>query len=294
MLKAGVAGAGVFGGHHARKYASLAGVRLAAVYDQDRSRAEALAAGLGAEAFDDLAAFLKAVDAVTVATPADSHADVAAAVLAAGRHAYVEKPLAVFRGDATALVETAREKGLTLAVGHQERVVFEAMGLLSAPERPTRIEAVRLGTPSPRNRDVSCVLDLMIHDLDLAIALNGEVAKVEAEGVYDDATAEIGFANGAVARFRASRVAGERSRTMRLDYPGGAVAIDFLAPSFSNQAGFPLDAGFASTPAGQDPLGASVAAFVAAIAGQGRPAVSGAEGARAVDVALRIESALGL
>ena len=294
MLKAGVAGAGVFGGYHARKYAELADVELAAVYDQDLTRAEALAGPLGARAFDRLADFLDAVDAVTVASPADTHAEVAMAALQAGRHAYVEKPLAIFGGDARALVETASAKGLQLAVGHQERVVFEAIGLLSAPERPKTLEAVRLGTPSPRNRDVSCVLDLMIHDLDLALAVGGEAAWVNAAGGYDHVTAEVGFADGMKARFEASRISGGRRRTMKLSYGGGTVAIDFLAPTFANAAGFPLNADFAATPAGQDPLGTSVAAFVAAAQGKGRPAVTGEEGARAVELALKIEAAVGM
>src|SRR4051812_25427717 len=109
-LRAGVAGAGVFGGYHAGKYALTPGVRLAAVYDHHLDHARALAARHGAEGFDDLAAFLAAVDMVTVASPADTHADVALAALNAGRHAYVEKPLAIFGGDARVLADTARDK----------------------------------------------------------------------------------------------------------------------------------------------------------------------------------------
>ena len=122
VLRAGVAGAGVFGRHHAGKYASLPGVRLAAVYDHVFEHAAAVAAGHGAVAFNDYAAFLQAVEAVTIASPADTHADLAQATLEAGRHAYVEKPLSVFGGDARYLVDAAAERGLVLAVGHQERV----------------------------------------------------------------------------------------------------------------------------------------------------------------------------
>jgi predicted dehydrogenase len=286
----------VFGGHHAAKYAAIEGVRLAAVYDHHHDHAQALAARHGAEAFDTLEPFLEAVDAVTVATPADTHGHIAAQALAAGRHAYVEKPLAVFGGDAALLVATAADKRLVLACGHQERVVFEAMGLLGAPERPVRIEAVRRGTPSLRNRDASAVLDLMVHDLDLALALTGAgPAEVTARGGYDDLWAEVDFEGGSSARFAVSRLADGRERTMRLVYPSGEVRIDFLAPSFDNGAGFPLDADFAETAAGRDPLGTSVARFVAAIVGQAeRPAVTGAEGARALELALRIEAAAGL
>ena len=295
VFRAGVAGAGVFGRHHAAKYAALPGVRLAAVYDHVLVHAQACAAPHGAEAFDNYVAFLRTVEAVTVATPADTHADLAGRALDSGRHVYVEKPLAVFGGDAGALVEKARDRGVVLAAGHQERVVFDAMGLFAVGERPLRIESVRRGTPSPRNRDVSCVLDLMIHDLDLGLALAGPAGEVRAEGGYDEAVAEVVFAGGASGRFEVSRVADARLRTMRLVYPSGTVEIDFLKPAFADGAGLGLDPDFAATPAGQDPLGASVAAFVAAAKGEtARPAVTGEEGARAVMLSIRIDDALGL
>jgi predicted dehydrogenase len=296
VIKAGVAGAGVFGGHHARKYATLEGVEIVAVYDHDLHHAERLAKPLHAQAFDDYAAFLQAVDVVTVATPADAHADLAAEALAAGRHAYVEKPLAITAAAAEALVAEARAKGLVLACGHQERVVFAAMGLesLAAPVR--LVEAVRRGTPSERNRDVSCVLDLMIHDLDLAARLaQSPLARVAAEGGFDEVRAAIQFENGVRARFEASRIAETRERTMRLDFDSGRVLVDFLAPSFDDRSDLGLNPGFADTPEGRDPLGASVAGFVAAVAGRApRPVVTGEEGAEALRIALAVEKAAGL
>lgn len=182
VLKAGVVGAGVFGGYHAKKYVELDGVELVAVFDIDLARAQALAEPLGARAFDDMAAFLAAIDVVTVATPAVHHAKAGLAALKAGKPVYSEKPLAVTPADADALVAAAAKAGLSLACGHQERVVFQAMGLLDIPEPPLRLEAVRRGTPSDRNLDVSVVLDLMIHDIDLALALcDGEPVTVEGE-----------------------------------------------------------------------------------------------------------------
>src|SRR5205085_11450745 len=186
----------------------------------------------------------------TIATPADSHAELAARALAAGKAVYVEKPLATTATEADALVRRADERGLVLACGHQERVIFAAMGLLDLPEPPEWIEAVRRGTPSERNRDVSCVLDLMIHDLDLAAQLaSGDPVMVTAEGHYDEVRAEIAFEGGMVARFEASRVADERGRTMSLAFASGPVEVDFLAPSFRNGTSFALHAEFASTPA---------------------------------------------
>ena len=294
-IKGGVAGAGVFGGYHAKKYAELPGAALTAVYDLDIERARALATPLDAYATDDLDAFLKLVDAVTVTTPAVAHADIAMKALAAGRHVYVEKPLAVSAEDGRALVEAAKAAGLVLACGHQERVVSAAMGLLDLPERPIRIEAVRRGTPSDRNRDVSCAPDLMIHDLDLALVLGGRFKAVQAEGDFDSLTAEVVFESGMTGKFVASRVADKRERTMWIVFPSGEVEIDFLAPSFRNTTPFPLDPGFAQTPAGRDPLGTNVAGFLAAVRGEtARAPVSGEEGLIALELSLAVERTAGL
>ena len=299
VLRAGVAGAGVFGGHHARKYASLPGVRLCGVYDRGTGRAAALAQELDAPSYHDLAAFLDAVDVVTIAAPGVTHMELAWVALEAGVHVYVEKPLASTAQGARALTSKAEAGGLVLACGHQERAVFDAMGLFTAPERPTRVEAIRKGTWSGRNADVSVVLDLMIHDLDLALSLAGEDpvavdggSEVSHGPFPDRARAEIAFPGGMTAHFEADRDAAERWRTMRLEYPSGVVEIDFLARTFSNGAGFPLEAGFAETEQGRDPLGASVAAFVAAVRGEApRPLVTGAEAARALKLALQVEHA---
>ena len=297
VLRAGVAGAGVFGGHHARKYASLRGVQLTAVLDPHEERADALAGPLGAKVFDDLDRFLDSVDLVTVASPASSHFEIAEAALARGLHVYVEKPLADGAEDAHALVEAARRSGSVLACGHQERAVFRAMGLFAIPERPLRLEAVRRGTFTGRNVDVSCVLDLMIHDIDLAMTLTpARVSEVRADGAIatgpfaDEARARLTFADGMAAELQASRAAPRRERTMRLVFPSGEVNIDFLARTFTDTTPFGLNAAFADTPAGRDPLGASVADFVDAVRGLlPRPLVTGEEAARALEAALQVD-----
>ena len=301
ILKAGVVGAGVFGGYHAKKYVELPGVELVGVFDIDLARARALAEPLGATAYDDMAAFLAAVDVVTVATPAVHHAKAALAALKAGKPVYSEKPLAVTPEDADAMVAAAMKAGVPLACGHQERVVFQAMGLLDIPEQPLRLEAVRRGTPSDRNLDVSVVLDLMIHDIDLALALcEAQPMTVDGEGAItrsdslDWVKVEAMFENGFTAAFDASRVAQARERTMKVVYPSGEVEIDFLARTFRNTTPFPLIEDFNETPAGKDPLGQSVAGFLAAVRGESpRPVVTGEEAARALDLALAVEQAAG-
>ncbi len=298
-LKAGVVGAGVFGGYHAKKYVELNGVALVGVFDIDLARAKALAEPLGAEGFDDMNAFLAAVDVVTVAAPAVHHAAPALAALKAGKPVYSEKPIAVTPDDADKMVAAAAKAGVPLACGHQERVVFQAMGLLDIPEQPLRLEAVRRGTPSDRNLDVSVVLDLMIHDIDLALALcDGEPIAVEGEGAITRSTsldwvkAETTFDNGFTAVFDSSRVAEARERTMKVVYPSGEVEIDFLQRTFRNTTPYPLIENFTETPAGKDPLGLSVAGFLAAVRGEApRPVVTGEEAARALDLALAVEQA---
>lgn len=300
-LRGGVIGAGVFGGYHARQYAKLDGVVLSAVLDPHPDRAAQVAVPLGGRAFHELGPFLEAVDVVTVASPATTHADYALAALAAGKPVYVEKPIGVSLAEAEKIRDLAAAKGLVVACGHQERVVFRAMGLLDVPEQPLLLEALRHGPPSERSQDVSAVLDLMVHDLDLALALSAAVpAAAEGEGrpgaagCWDTARAEVTFEDGFTAVFDVSRQAAARKRTMRVVFPSGEVEIDFMARTFRNTTPFTLNAEFAETPAAQDPLGASVASFLQAVRGQApRPVVTADDAIRALDLALAVEQALG-
>ncbi len=300
-LRGGVIGAGVFGGYHARQYARLPGVVLSAVLDTHPDRAAQVAMPLGGRGFNDLAAFLEAVDVVTVASPATFHAEHALAALAAGKPVYIEKPIATSVADGERVRAAAAAKGLVVACGHLERVVFQAMGLLDIPEQPLRLEALRHGPPSNRSRDVSAVLDLMVHDVDLALSISaadpvtaeGE-GRLSDDGVWDVARSEVSFEDGFTAIFDVSRQAPERKRTMRVVYPSGEVEIDFVARTFRNTTPFTLNADFADTPAGTDPLGASVEGFLKAVRGEApRPIVTADEAIRALDQALAIEQALG-
>lgn len=301
VLRAGVAGAGVFGGHHARKYQSSASVELVGVFDRDADRAATLAGTLGVPPIDEgrWDDFIGGLDVLTIAAPAVAHAPLAVRALEAGVHVYVEKPLATSVQQAQAVLAAAHEAGVVLACGHQERIVFAEMGLFEAPETPVRVEAVRKGIWSGRNADVSVVLDLMIHDLDLALTLSrGQVDSVSARaetrhgGLPDASEAEIAFADGMTAGFVADRAAPARERSMRIVYASGVVEIDFLARSFRSTTPFALRADFAETPRGQDPLGASVADFLAAVRGEAeRPAVNGEEAERALRLALAVDDA---
>ncbi len=307
VLKAGVAGAGVFGGYHANKYKQATGIDFVGIYDLDLARAEAAAAKFDVAAFggDALDDFLSKIQVLTIATPAFAHAGIALKALAAGVHVYSEKPLATRGEDGQAMVDLAAKNGLVLACGHQERAQFEAMGLYNVPEKPVRLEAVRNGTASARNLDVSVALDLMIHDLDLALTLAGvEAAALEAHGRSrtdegytavgaDEVSAEVDFDNGFKAVFKASRMAAERERTMRLVYPSGEVNIDLLNQTFDNRTPFALNPEYAQADIARDPLGTSVFRFLDTVRGlREKPLCTGEEALSALYLALAVDEAL--
>jgi predicted dehydrogenase len=296
-VRVGVIGAGVFGGYHAQKFAASGHAVLVGVVDKQFNTAQALVAKVGTgEVFASVEALFAAVDAVVIATPASTHAMLARQALAAGKHVLVEKPLALRGAEARDLAKLAVERNLVLQVGHQERLVFEAMGLFSTPERPKRIEAMRMGPRSPDGRceDVSVVFDLMIHDLDLAAELfGGEAHTATAYGrtthtrYLDEASAELVFPNG-VARLTASRCSPARKRTMKIDYPSGRVEIDMITREVVNTTPFDIRADVSAVL--PDPLGAADEAFLAAIQGRHASPVTGGVGARAAALAELVET----
>jgi predicted dehydrogenase len=300
-LKAGVIGAGAFGRHHARKYFEDTRVDLVGVFDLDDERAQMLAETHHVRDFESIEALLAAVDVVTIATPPSTHGPTARMAVDAGKHVLVEKPLATDPADADYIVKTAGAKNLVVACGHQERLVFEAMGLYAARERPTLIESVREGPWTGRSADVSVTLDLMVHDLDLALSLLGAAptdvkatARAEHGKSADQIEATISFA-GAQAHFVSSRIAADRKRTMRAVFPSGELRVDFMARTFENTTALPLRADFTETPEGRDPLGANVGRFLDAITGAAqRPAVTGEDAARVLELALKVDAASGL
>jgi predicted dehydrogenase len=295
-IRVGVAGAGVFGGNHAKKLAANEDAILVGVFDRDLARAQALAEPLGGVGYDDLSVMLAQIDALVVATPAVAHGGVARAAIDAGRHCLVEKPLAATHEDALILCEHASARGLILQAGHQERYIFKAMGLLDVKQAPKHLEAIRVGLPSVRGADVSATLDLMVHDIDLARLLFGcEPVSISAKRLSgsadnpDAVEADLVFANGGTAHFLASRAADERDRRMSIIYGAGEVAIDFIAKSFVDGPKFGLFPDFATRI--PDPMRAATADFLAAIAGHAPVAITGQDGAAAVGIAQAIDRA---
>ena len=301
-LKAAVIGAGAFGRHHATKYRALSEsgpfsenkrVELFAIADPSPEVRRTAVAQYGVLAVADWRELLGKVDLVSICSPAVTHAEIVRAFLNTGAHVLVEKPIATTPEEANDLVALARQTGLVLTVGHQERFVFARTGLLGQAQAPLEIQCWRRGPWTGRGDDVSAVLDLMIHDLDLVHTLvDSEAVDVKARGVVqygshaDEVSAAVTFANGAVARLDTSRVAETRKRGLRAVYEDGVVEIDFLTREVKNTTPRPL----AALEMG-DPLGESVANFVAAVRGGSPTLVSPEQAARALATALRIDEA---
>lgn len=299
-LKAGVAGAGVFGTHHARKYAQIEGVELVAVIDPDEARVGKLAEEVGAKAFTSLADALPHIDILTIAAPAAYHYRLAKDALEAGKHVLVEKPIALSTEHADELIALAEANDLVLQVGHQERFVFDALGLLARDVGPQKISARRAGPFSGRAMDTSVIMDLMIHDIDLIHqVVPGQVTDVQAttrtvHGEHpDEATATLTFDTGEVVQLHASRMAEANDRGMVLSYPDGEVEIDFVNRKLANSTPAVLGDLFGdNTPAVMtDPLGYAVSHFVTSVENKTSPVITGRCGRRALDTALKIQSA---
>lgn len=291
-LRTGVVGAGVFGAFHASKHKTSKRAEFKGLYDLDAARARAVADRFEAAAFPTFDALLDAVEAVTIASPAGSHYALARRALEAGRHVYVEKPLALSLHEADALIALADANGLVLQVGHQERFVLAAMAAPRADAVPTLLEFSRCGPPSGRGEDVSVVFDLMIHDLDIARLFGfGRPRKISACGDRHETIATLTFDGGRRASFAASRRHDVRRRTLKATYADGAVEIDFLnrriVDSTASGGGdrASLDRAF------DDPLGASVAAFFASVLDGARTMVDGKAGRGALELALLVEDA---
>ena len=305
-----VVGVGHMGRFHAEKLAQLAqqGVlELAGVCDADLRRAEEVAQKLGTRALRDEAEVIAAANAAIVAVPTSDHARVAERLLDAGLDCLVEKPIATTREDARRLVELAEARGRVLAVGHIERFSRAFRAIRPALGRPRFIEAHRIGPYPARATDVSVVLDLMIHDLDIVAELAGaEAERVEAVGVpvlsktEDIANARLRLAGGCVVNLTASRVSLEKLRKVRLFQSDAYVSLDLGENKITlvRREGAP---GGAEAPRitverlefdAADALLAQDRAFAECVRTRAEPEVSGADGVRALDLALRIQESI--
>jgi predicted dehydrogenase len=289
----------------------LDGVQLVGVVDSDVDRAMKASAEFGASMFTAVEELLaEGVDAVSVVVPTSAHRQVALQCIEADVDVLVEKPIAATIEEAEAIVEAARKKARLVQVGHIERFNGAVVALMEAVKNPRFIECHRLSPYPNRGDDVSVVLDLMIHDLEILLALVGaEVAQVDAIGVpvfskfEDIANARIRFANGCVANVTASRVSMEKMRKIRIFASDAYVSTDYSAQEvivYRKKAGdLPPDV----TPMEmidiepldvhkEEPLKRELESFVACVRERKRPLVSGEDALAALRLAQRVMDAI--
>jgi len=300
-LRIAVIGVGHLGQHHARILAAMPEADLVAVVDTRPDRAAEIATKYATAPLTDHSSLVGNVDAVTIATPTVLHVDIALPFIEAGAAVLVEKPMAASLAEADRLVAAAEARGTLLAVGHTERfnpAVAAAVPLVSSPRF---IEIHRLGTFPERSLDIDVIFDLMIHDLDILLAVVGpEVDSVEAIGVnvltprIDIANARLRFASGCIANVTASRISRDRVRKARFFQHDSYVSIDYAAQELevyrlvAQNGGRPAIQGGPVEVASDEPLRRELADFVDAVRSRRQPAVTGRDGRAALALATRV------
>jgi predicted dehydrogenase len=303
-LRAAVVGVGYLGRFHAQKYAQLSGVELVAVVDADAERARSVAGEFQAcqgltqyqDLFDD-------IDLVSVVVPTQLHFQTAKPFLERGIHVLLEKPMTVTVDEAKELNAISQTTGAILQIGHLERFNPALMAVTGQSISPLFIESHRLAPYKPRGADVNVVLDLMIHDVDIILNMVGsDIGRISASGAkilsetIDIANARLEFANGCVANVTSSRVSHKTERKMRIFAHQSYLTIDFQERRFGLHRrgerelypGIPEIVSEETSFESADALLTEIQAFVAAVRGQGPVIVSGLDGQRALETAIRI------
>jgi len=312
-IRLAVVGAGAFGRNHLRVLRELDSAELVAAVDSDPGRAAAAAREFGCEALSDYRALAGRVDAAVVAVPTTAHAAVAVPLLEAGIDVLVEKPIAPDLDSAQRMAAAAQSRGRILQVGHLERYNPAVEAVQKILTTPLFFEIHRMSVFSPRSLDVDVVLDLMIHDIDIVLAMTGAMPEeIRAVGLailshkVDIANVRLAFANGCVANLTASRVSTEKVRKVRIFQPSQYISLDYQkreAAVFTvgEKGQFPPDAMTAElglgdrqigfdllTPDKQEPLRAELADFVECVSRRSAPRVLADDAIRALEVSLAI------
>ena len=303
-----VIGTGHLGRFHAEKYASLPDCDLAGVVDTNLPAAKELAERLHTRAFSDYHELLGEVDAVSIAVPTHLHHAIASDCLAAGVDCLIEKPITVTLAEADDLIGKARANDCLIQVGHLERFNPAVLELARHLDSPRFIESHRLAPFNPRANDVSVVLDLMIHDIDIILdVVDSEVDRIDASGTdvltrdIDIANARIVFQNGCVANVTASRVSQKSERKMRIFQEDAYLSVDFGDRVFKRYhkgdkemfPGIPEIESEESSFADGDALMAEIRHFATCVQQRNAPLVSGQAGRRALATAIEIGRLLG-
>ena len=302
-LKVGVVGVGYLGEFHAQKYAGMEDVDLVGIADIDLDRAKKIADDLGSLAFNDYRQLFGKVDAVSVVVPTQAHYQISRDFLEQDVDVLIEKPITTTLEEADGLIEFAESRGLIIQVGHLERFNPAVVALDGIVTVPRFIESHRLSIYKPRGIDVSVVLDLMIHDIDIILNfVKSEIKHIHAAGIpvitqeVDIANARLEFANGCVANVTASRVSTKNERKIRMFQKEAYISMDF-----ANHEIMVLSKGHGESEqvmpgikmqqfsfAQGDALDDEIKAFVSSVTHRVAPEVTGKVGRNALEIALSI------
>ncbi len=300
-VRVAVIGVGYLGRFHAQKYARLPEADLAAVVDIDPDRARTVAEEVRTEAVADYRELIGKVEAVSIATPTQQHFAIARDFLSAGVHVLLEKPMTTGVEEADQLIEIADRTGAILQVGHLERFNSAFTAIQPRLQNPMFVEAYRLALFNERGLEVDVILDLMIHDIDIALhIINSPVKDVRVSGVTvlsplpDIASARIEFENGAVANLTASRISIKNMRKLRIFQENCYFSADYSTKRVyavyreaeSDEDGFPELSMEEFEIVEKDSLEEEISSFLEAVRTGSQPEVSGREGRRALSVAL--------
>ncbi|HKV25102.1 MAG TPA: Gfo/Idh/MocA family oxidoreductase [Candidatus Acidoferrum sp.] len=303
-VRVAVVGVGEFGRNHARVYRELGGAELVGVFDRDTARAETVAAEFGTRALHSLDEVCERAEAASVAAPTLAHAEVGCHLLAKGLDVLVEKPVATNLREADELIEAARRSKKILQVGHVERFNPAVIAVEPVLNRPLFFEVHRLGVFTPRSLDVEVIHDLMIHDLDILLAMVKEaVVELKAVGIpvltdkVDIAHARLEFAGGAVANVTASRVSTERVRKMRFFQQHEYISLDYARRDALRvgvkKPGPQPEFSFEKLPAPNvEPLQSELEAFLDSVRTRRTPRTSGEAGRAALELATRVMASI--
>ncbi len=305
LLKVAVVGVGHLGKWHADKYAAAPDCELVAVVDSNTANAQEVAQKHGADAYSDYRDIIPLVDAISLVVPTSLHYKIAREFLEAGIHCLIEKPITESITDAEKLIGIARDQSLVLQVGHIERFNSVMIGIEEHIEIPQFLESTRLAPFTLRATDVSVILDLMIHDIDIILDLIGSpIKRISASGIsvlsdtVDIANARIEFENHCVANVTASRISNKRERKLRIFQKDAYLSADFQDKVLAvnrkgetdNEAGFKDITHSEQRFEDNDALNLEILDFINAITTGGQPKVSGEDGKRALETAIAITS----
>ena len=303
LLKVAVVGVGHLGKWHADKYAAAADCELLAVVDTNIENARDIAQKHGADVYSDYRDIIPLVDAISLVVPTSLHYKIAREFLEAGIHCLIEKPITESIAEAETLIELARSNKLVLQVGHIERFNSVMIGIVERLDKPRFLESTRLAPFTTRATDVSVILDLMIHDIDIILDLiSSPVRRISASGIsvlsdtIDIANARIEFENHCVANVTASRISRKRERKLRIFQKNTYLSADLqdklLAVNrkseLDNEDGYKDIRHEEFRFEDNDALNLEVLDFINAINSGGRPKVDGEDGKRALETAIAI------